>query len=148
MFGRLTDHGETFIEILITLILLSVGVVFTVTALVTTIHTTTFNRTQAQVNASLASAAEWVKARGWVPCYFAGANLTGQLGQSVVNPAFTVQVSGPTPYPSPSATCDANSGITNSQLESQTITVAVSSSYGAQGSVTVVTRWNPTPSPS
>lgn len=138
MPGPRPDSGETFIEILVAIVLLGVGVVFTISGLVTSINTTTFNRTQAQINASLTSAAEWVKAQGWVPCTSTtSTNLTGLIGQATINASYSVTVAPPVPVGGGSCHAD---GSTSSQLESQQITVV--GPHGANGTLTVVTRWS------
>lgn len=59
--GDRRDAGESLIEILVTLMILSIGIVALVAALTTNIMATVVNREQSQTESVLSSAAEYVK---------------------------------------------------------------------------------------
>jgi len=57
------DRGDTLVEILVALAILSIGIVALVGALGTNATTTIVNRSQSQASATLLAAAEYVKGR-------------------------------------------------------------------------------------
>ena len=61
MRSRPADAGDTLVEILVTLAVLSIGIVALLAGLATNVTTTVVNRDQSQVDSTLAAAAEVVK---------------------------------------------------------------------------------------
>lgn len=61
MASHRSDQGETLIEIAIAITVLAIGIVALINALGTHVLTTVANKNQAQANAILGSAAEYVK---------------------------------------------------------------------------------------
>ena len=62
------DTGDSLVEVLASLAVLSIGVVGLLIALATQASTTTTNRDQAQASTTLLSAAEYVKALPYAAC--------------------------------------------------------------------------------
>lgn len=62
------DHGDTLVEILVALTVLGIGITALLGGLVTNVLTTSVNRNQAQVSATLLAASEHVKSLAAVTC--------------------------------------------------------------------------------
>lgn len=62
------DRGDTLVEVLVALAVLSIGITALMGGLLTNITTTGVNRDQAHVSSTLLSASEYVKALTTVPC--------------------------------------------------------------------------------
>jgi Tfp pilus assembly protein PilV len=62
------DTGDTLIEVLVALVILSIGIVGLMTALATHASTTGANRSQAQAEATLLAASEYVKGLPLTAC--------------------------------------------------------------------------------
>lgn len=63
MDHRRADAGDSLVEILVAMAVLSIGITGLLTALATQVSTTAVNRDQAQMESVLTSAAEYVKSR-------------------------------------------------------------------------------------
>ena len=88
------DTGETLVEILLTLVILSIAVTAIMFALATTLHVGSFNRTQGRAAAVLGAAGEYVRQQGFVTCSFSGptALTTAQVPRDT---SWTVTMQGP-----------------------------------------------------
>lgn len=83
------DGGETLIEILVSLAILGIAVTALLVALATNASTTIVNRDQAQAEATLLAASEYVKALAYPSCS-SGSATTVTAAQVPHDPGFTV----------------------------------------------------------
>lgn len=96
-----SDSGDTLVEVLVALSVLSIGIVALVTALVTNTTVTVVNRSQAQAETTLLAAAEYVKTLPAATCGLS-AEVPVTTAQVPRDPAFSVTY-GPS---APLAGCD------------------------------------------
>lgn len=97
MRGRRGEAGDSLVEILVALAVLSIGIVALVGALTTNVTTTVVNRDQAQAESTLTSAAEYVK-RLSLPFTCNGGTATSVPFNAVPRgPAFSVSYGPPEP---------------------------------------------------
>ena len=82
------ERGDSLVEILAALAILSVGVIGLLTALATQVSTTTTNRSQTHVTTTLLAVAEYVKALPFTACG-PGAATSVTTAQVPHDPAFT-----------------------------------------------------------
>lgn len=90
--ARASDSGETLVELLMTLVILSLAVVAIMSALATSATSSTLNKTQGKVNALLSAAAESVRAIGFQSC-----NAAAPVPAVPKDNGYTVTVSAPQP---------------------------------------------------
>lgn len=91
------DRGETLVEILVALAILSVGIVSLIGALATNVTATVVNRGQAKAESTLLAASEYVKSLSFTPAQFAcsGSPVTVTTAQVPRDAVFAVTYGPP-----------------------------------------------------
>ena len=85
-----SDHGETLVEILVALAILSVGVVAMIGALTTNVTTSVVNRSQAKAESALLAASEYVKSLPFASTPCSGGPVSVTTAQVPRDAAFAV----------------------------------------------------------